>query len=360
MRCSAVIGKQGGIYFCQHCNGLIGSINEACNHKCFRGKEHIYQYEDSSALFVDNYVKTENDEDQAFKNENFDIHNSSSLGNTANIESHEDLSDPEELKAESNAKKSAVWTRKATTAMLNLYEANIQILLDNGKPSQVWKKISEGLSELCIQVTADQVKWKFNRLKSKYKECIENNSKSGNDHMTFEYYEQFEQIFHKGKKVSTPRKFSSIFCTDEKKIQHDEAGSRNINKYKKIKFDAISSINNTAPVDESSKLKTSSVAGDNKNSKSQQCFQSMELLQNILDNQKAKDEKMIKYLKMKEKEMELKKKSIDVRETETKVKKDVENGKLKFNEKKHKDWLNIEKLKCELLRRLLENRQDSE
>lgn len=46
----------------------------------------------------------------------------------------------------------AVWTKKATMAMLSLYEAKIHMLNNVGKQSQVWKKISEGLKDLCIQV----------------------------------------------------------------------------------------------------------------------------------------------------------------------------------------------------------------
>ncbi|OWR43973.1 TRAS3 protein [Danaus plexippus plexippus] len=90
----------------------------------------------------------------------------------------------------------AVWTKKATIAMTSLYKPNIQMLKDVGKKSQVLKKISEGLKDLSIKITADQVKWKFNRLNSKYKECVDNNKKS-EDHMTFEYCEPSERIVHK-------------------------------------------------------------------------------------------------------------------------------------------------------------------
>lgn len=46
----------------------------------------------------------------------------------------------------------AVWTKQATMALLSLYEVNLQMLTDIGKKSRVWKKISEGLKELRIQV----------------------------------------------------------------------------------------------------------------------------------------------------------------------------------------------------------------
>ncbi|CAD6241463.1 GSCOCG00009261001-RA-CDS [Cotesia congregata] len=343
------------IYFCKHCDGLIESFNEAGNHQCFRGKEHIYQdEEDNTILFVHNYENDnkENREEQVFNNEKSEVHNHLLSDYTAFIESDEDLSQSVDFQTESNPKKNAVWTKQATMALLSLYEANLQMLTDIGKKSRVWKKISEGLKELRIQVTADQVKWKFNRLYNKYKECIDNNNKSGR---------QFEEIFHKEKKVSTSSTLSSsILTTDEKKRKHDIIGSKNISKSKKLKIDAISSEKNLPPVDKSPKLKTTPIADVKQTARNQQRIQSMEILENIKENQKARDEKMTKYLKMKEKEMDLKKKAIDVRETEMQVKRDVATEKLKFNEKKHKDWLNIEKLKCELLKKLLKNRTDSE
>ncbi|XP_045453140.1 uncharacterized protein LOC123662329 [Melitaea cinxia] len=245
-------------------------------------------------------------------------------------------------------------------AMLNLYEANIQMLMDINNKSQVWKTISEGLKDLCIKVTPDQVKWKFNHLNNKYKQCIHKNKKSKRAHMTFEYYEQFEQIFHKEKNVSIPRTFSSsILSTDEKKRKHDVTESKNISESKKIKTDATPSENNLPPVGESPKLKTTPVVDVKKTARNQQRIQSMEL-QNIEESQKSRYGKLNIYLKMKEKEMELKKKAIDIRETEIRVKRAVASEKLKFNENKHKDWLNIEKTKCELLENFLKNRIDSE
>ncbi|RVE41538.1 hypothetical protein evm_013815 [Chilo suppressalis] len=123
------------IYICKHCNSLIESFNDAGNHQYFREKELIYQdEEDNTILFVHNYENEnkENHEKQVFNNEEPELHNSS-------------LSD-------------AVWTKQDTMAMLSLYEANIQRLMDIGKKSRVWKKISKGLKDLCIQVTTDQVK----------------------------------------------------------------------------------------------------------------------------------------------------------------------------------------------------------
>lgn len=44
-------------------------------------------------------------------------------------------------------------------------------------------------------MSCDQVRWKFNSLIKKYKECIDNNSASGRGAMNFEFYDQLEEIF---------------------------------------------------------------------------------------------------------------------------------------------------------------------
>ncbi|CAF4944367.1 unnamed protein product [Pieris macdunnoughi] len=170
-------------------------------------------------------------------------------------------------------------------AMLSLYEANVQMFMDVGKKSRAWKKISEGLKDLCI-----------------------------------------------------PVKVLNIINAED-----DPPSEKNL-----------------PLVDESPKPKTTPVADVTKTARNQQQIQSMEIIDKVQENQKASDENMTRYLKMKEKEMELKKKAIDVRETEMQVKRDVASEKLKFNEKKHKDWLNIEKFTCELLKKLLKSHTDSE
>lgn len=50
-------------------------------------------------------------------------------------------------------------------------------------------------------MSCDQVRWKFNALTKKYKECIDNNSASGRGAMTFEFYDQLEEIFDQQSKA---------------------------------------------------------------------------------------------------------------------------------------------------------------
>ena len=45
--------------------------------------------------------------------------------------------------------------------------------------------------------TADQTRCKFNALLKKYKECVDNNSKSGKSPMTFTYFNEIQEMFGK-------------------------------------------------------------------------------------------------------------------------------------------------------------------
>lgn len=49
----------------------------------------------------------------------------------------------------------------------------------------------------------DQVRWKINSLIKKYKECIDNNAKSGRSPLTFKWFDQLDDIFHQQKDAST-------------------------------------------------------------------------------------------------------------------------------------------------------------
>lgn len=41
----------------------------------------------------------------------------------------------------------------------------------------------------------DQVRWRMNYLMKKYKQCIDNNLKSGRGTMSFEFFDEMENIF---------------------------------------------------------------------------------------------------------------------------------------------------------------------
>lgn len=51
-------------------------------------------------------------------------------------------------------------------------------------------------------MSTDLIRWKINALTKKYKECIDNNRKSGRSPMSFEYFDQMQEILGKDNEVN--------------------------------------------------------------------------------------------------------------------------------------------------------------
>ncbi|KAL6265769.1 hypothetical protein P5V15_002580 [Pogonomyrmex californicus] len=130
---------------CSHCSEEIISLDNALQHSCFIRKD----------IFINNennlFTQTEN-------------------------------------------KQPAIWDRNTTLALLSLYEAKICWIIQR-------KKVKYG------KMSMDQVRWKINAL-IKYKECIDNNSKSGRSLMTFEW---FDEILRQQKNAVIKHTVSSKF-----------------------------------------------------------------------------------------------------------------------------------------------------
>lgn len=62
-----------------------------------------------------------------------------------------------------------------------------------------------------FQMSMDQVRWKINALIKKYKECVDNNSKSGRSLMTFKCFTQMDEIFGRKRNAVTEHTVSSQF-----------------------------------------------------------------------------------------------------------------------------------------------------
>ncbi|XP_036139708.1 uncharacterized protein LOC118644694 [Monomorium pharaonis] len=73
-------------------------------------------------------------------------------------------------------------------------------MLDSPKTrGKIWQEIANGLLEYSIEMTSDQVRWKINALLKKYKEVIDNYSKSGRGNIEFEWFQVMDDIFGKKK-----------------------------------------------------------------------------------------------------------------------------------------------------------------
>lgn len=69
------------------------------------------------------------------------------------------------------------------------------------KNESLWKAIAENFTKNGLNNSASQCKIKFNSLKRTYHAVKDNNNRSGAANKTFQYYEQFEEIFGRSHNV---------------------------------------------------------------------------------------------------------------------------------------------------------------
>ncbi|XP_071629089.1 uncharacterized protein [Temnothorax longispinosus] len=157
---------------CKYCEENV-LLDEAANHACFIGKQIFMDEENNLFVQSDNEQLATCDESASI-NENL---------STETCNTHVN-------------KQPAVWDKNTTLALLSLYEMKIEMLDHPKRKTKIWEAISTDLQEnFGIQMTTDQVRWKMNALIKKYKECVDNNCKSGRSPMTFEWYDQLDEIF---------------------------------------------------------------------------------------------------------------------------------------------------------------------
>src|SRR5436190_15608023 len=91
-------------------------------------------------------------------------------------------------------------------------------------------------------MSTDQIRWKINALCKKYKECVDNNRKSGLSPMTFEYFDQLKEIMDKD--------------NNEANVLH----TRSFNLPKKTELETVTSQNSTCS---STSLPTNNLSTNN-------------------------------------------------------------------------------------------------
>ncbi|XP_039311313.1 uncharacterized protein LOC120359077 [Solenopsis invicta] len=135
------------------------------------------------------------------------------------------------------SKQNVIWNKQSTLALLSSYKMNLNKTDNAKKKTKIWTAITEGLQELSIKVTNDQVRWKINLLIKKYKECVDNNAKSGRAHMSFEFYDQLEEILGQEKEARALHTVSSKILLDsnsnDKRENVDESLSNHQKRQKK-------------------------------------------------------------------------------------------------------------------------------
>ncbi|XP_039308502.1 uncharacterized protein LOC105203519 isoform X2 [Solenopsis invicta] len=206
---------------CKHCSENINSLDMVPKHKCFIGEE----------VFMDG-------NQMLFKVENADDTEYNDIANNDEISATE----------QNDIKKSnAVWNKHSTLAVLSLYEANLHMLDNPKKKTKIWASIADGLKGFGIEVihmSTDQIRWKINALTKKYKECIGNNRKSGRSPMSFEYFDQMQEILGKDNEANICHTRSSNL--PKKNIINTSPKVPCLNSSKETELEVVSSHSSTS------------------------------------------------------------------------------------------------------------------
>ncbi|XP_068629533.1 reticulocyte-binding protein homolog 2a-like [Battus philenor] len=233
-----------------------------------------------------------------------------------------DYSQPHAMKSEDTEgnetnKQNVIWTKDATLLLLNLYETKMHLLDNPKKKSKMWISMAEELKSLNIEVTPDQVRWKINALTKKYKDCIE----SGQGNMAFKYFNEMHQILGRYNDDNEIYKLASGVSHDCEKV--------------KVKKNIIFS--NSTPHRKLRAERRAKVELDK---------QWLEYLKRQEDQKQIRDQRYERSLRLKEEELALRKKELEMKES-------FALKKLQLREKKQEEILMIEREKCALLRKFL-------
>jgi len=205
----------------------------------------------------------------------------------------------------------------------------------------------------------NSVRWKFNALTKKYKECVDNNSASGRGAMTFEFYDQLEEIFGQQSnaigtyvmsstlplknseasilKKQLPLKTSELSILKKQYISQSDSNSST---------SASSNIDNSESSVNSSRNRPQHGSGSNKAKMKLELEKQWSVyLQNKENRDSLKDERYAKVEETKREMIKLKKRQILLKEKELECRKEIAASKRIEKTNRHAEIIEIERQK---------------
>ncbi|XP_066596272.1 ribonuclease Y-like [Prorops nasuta] len=263
----------------------------------------------------------------------------------------------------------AQWTHNAILCMLASYDANKDSLEHPKKKTHLWDQIVLDMDDLGFQFSRDQVRWKFNALHKSYKECVDNNSKSGRQLKNFKYYEEFDEIFGYKEKLSQISTFSSFSAKanveNTKKPTNISCSIGNytilesteeINKKNQDKEDHIieKNITNNSVMNQSEELQKEQKQEKSKKIKKIGLEHNWEQYLDLLEvKQTDLRHRHNELLQKKDQEMKLKEDYISLKKKNSEIKQKMLKRKLEEKMDRHRDIIDIENKKYHLMLELL-------
>lgn len=231
-------------------------------------------------------------------------------------------------------------------------------------------------------MTSDQVRWKMNALLKKYKEVVDNFSKSGRGNIEFEWFQPMDDIFGKNKdttnqnytvssKVCSKKDKASTSQPEKKRLlessclpsttQHLEKKSLQSSSKlpKKTTADPLSlSVNETDINPKQNKRSSCGTASKIAKTKIELEKQWIDHLTMKRERDRIKDEKNATFMENKKELIKLKKKQLAFKEQELQQRREIAENKLKEKKILYAEILEVEKQKYKVLKRYLDNKEN--
>lgn len=233
-------------------------------------------------------------------------------------------------------------------------------------------------------MTSDQVRWKMNALLKKYKEIIDNFSKSGRGNIEFEWFQPMDDIFGKNKDTSNQNyTVSSKVCSKKDKAstsqpserkrllessclpsttQHLKKNSRLQSSSKsseKTTADPLSlSVNETDINPKQKKRLSCGTASKIAKTKIELEKQWLDHLTMKRERDRIKDEKNATFMENKKELIKLKRKQLAFKEQELQQRREIAENKLKEKKILYAEILEVEKQKYKILEKYLDNKEN--
>jgi len=200
-------------------------------------------------------------------------------------------------------------------------------------------------------VTADQTRWKINSLIKKYKECVDNNSKSGRSPKTFPYFNEMQNMFGHRKNINCDHTLnSSLFGTKSEKSNYSK--SENQQESSDTQMPSSSSPKQSTSREEKAKKVHSGSTTYVAKTKLELEKQWLEHLRMLSTEKEKENEKLIRIDErnaIKKEKLLLKQKQILWKET-------VLKRKMENKDERHRDRMRMEREKCQLLKDLIRSK----
>ncbi|XP_011684294.1 PREDICTED: trihelix transcription factor GTL1-like [Wasmannia auropunctata] len=152
---------------------------------------------------------------------------------------HEAIGDDDGNDADINAEtlqvligKGKNWTHEQTLLLINLYGQEYE-KMKGGKMllQKLWQLVAGRMKKKGYDISASKCSTKMDALKRQYKKVIDHNNQSGNDLMTYKYFDELDEIFRdhpwvKPVAISSSEVQDSTFENVDERNSSPNAGSK--------------------------------------------------------------------------------------------------------------------------------------